>query len=154
MKTMTATIAAIGLVAMLGGGWMLWRSTSMAHGPADLGPSINVEVVAPVEPDLTPGPILAVGELSDGYAHDPERMRPSTPHGVDGPTLDSAWIEAAPPLPATPQVMKPLEPSATRVVRLDPDDYSFGFDRPLPEADAKTAPIDSTGAVVDISGAR
>ena len=40
-----------------------------------------------------------------------------------------------------------------RVVRLDPDDYSFGFDRPLPEAVAGMAPIDPTGASADINDA-
>lgn len=154
MKAMTATIAAVSLAAVLGGGWMLWRSTSVAHGRAPNGPSINVEVVAPVEPELGPSPILAVGELNNGYEHDPERLLPLTPYGPDEATLDSAWIEPTPPLPPTPRVMEPIEPSATRVVRLEPDDYSFGFDRPLPEADAKTAPIDPTGAAADINGAR
>jgi hypothetical protein len=113
-----------------------------------------VEVVAPVEPELTPSPILAVGELTNGYEHDPERLLPLTPYGPDGMALDSAWVEPTPPLPPTPVLVEPMTPPAPRVVRLDPDDYSFGFDRHLPEADAKTAPIDPTGAAADINGAR
>lgn len=153
MKAMTAAIAAVGLAALLGGGWTLWRSTATAHGPATEGPAINVEVVAPVEPELPPRPILTVGELSNGYEHDPERLLPMTPLGANGMALESAWIEP-PPLPPTPLVIEPIEPSATRVVRLEPGDYSFGFDRPFPAADAKTAPIDPTGAAAAINGAR
>ncbi|WP_436355618.1 hypothetical protein [Brevundimonas sp. CEF1] len=156
MKATTATIAAIGLAAMIGGGWMLWRSTSIAHGPAADGPSIHVEVVAPVEPELAPSPILAVGELSDGYEHDPERLLPPAPLGADEMALDSAWLEPTPPLPSPPLIVigEPMPPPAPRVVRLEPDDYSFGFDRPLPEAVAETAPIDPTEAAADINGAR
>ncbi|MNU36241.1 hypothetical protein D3C71_248560 [compost metagenome] len=153
MKAMTTVIAGVCLAALLGGGWTLWRSTAMAHDPAAPGAGISVEVVAPVEPALPPQPILAVGELSNGYEHHPERLLPMEPLAVDGMALESAWIEP-PPLPSTPLVVEPIESSATRVVRLEPGDYSFGFDRPLPEADTKTAPIDPTGAVADINGAR
>ncbi|MND77318.1 hypothetical protein D3C80_689930 [compost metagenome] len=156
MKATTATIATIGLAAVLGAGWMLWRSTSIAHGPAPDGPSIHVEVVAPVEPALAPSPILAVGELSDGYEHDPERLLPPAPLGADETALDSAWLAPTPPLPSPPLIVmgESVTPPAPRVVRLAPDDYSFGFDRPLPEAVAETAPIDPTGAAADINGAR
>ena len=158
MKATTATIATIGLAAVLGAGWMLWRSTSIAHGPAPDGPSIHVEVVAPVEPALAPSPILAVGELSDGYEHDPERLLPPAPLGADETALDSAWLAPTPPLPlpSPPLIVmgESVTPPAPRVVRLAPDDYSFGFDRPLPEAVAETAPIDPTEAAADINGAR
>ncbi|PQZ77570.1 MULTISPECIES: hypothetical protein [unclassified Brevundimonas] len=156
MKATTATIATIGLAVLLGGGWMLWRSTSIAHGPAPSGPSIHVEVVAPIEPELAPSPILAVGELSDGYEHDPERMLPPAPYGADETALDSAWVEPTAPLalPSVVVISEPAPAPAPRVVRLDPDDYSFGFDRPLPEAVAETAPIAPTGAAADINGAR
>lgn len=156
MKATTATIAAIGLAAMLGGGWMLWRSTSISRGPTPEGPSIHVEVVAPVEPDLAPGPILAVGELSEGYEHDPERLLPPAPLGAEEMALDSAWLEPTPPLPSLPIIVigEPTPPPAPRVVRLEPDDYSFGFDRPSPEAVRETAPVNSTGAAADINGAR
>ena len=155
MKVVTATIAAVSLAALLGGGWMLWRSTSIAHGPAPEGPSINVEVVAPVEPELAPSPILAVGELSNGYEHDPERMLPQTPLAVDEMALDSAWVEPTSPLPPPSVVVigEPAPAPMPRVVRLAPNDYSFGFDRPLPEAAAETAPIDPTEAAADISDA-
>lgn len=150
MKALAATAGAVSLAAMLGGGWMLWRSTSMAHGPGMDGPSINVEVVAPVEPELAPSPILGVGELSNGYEHDPERLAPLTPL----PAPDSAWIEPAPPLPPPPVIAELAPTQPPQAVRLEPDDYSFGFDRPLPKADTTTAPIDPTGAAADINGAR
>lgn len=156
MKATTAVIAALSLAALLGGGWVLWRSTAIAHGTASDGPSIHVEVVAPVEPEPAPSPILAVGELRNGYEHDPVRMLPPTAYGADATALDSAWVEPTAPLPP-PSVVVISEPAPApmpRVVRLDPDDYSFGFDRPLPEAAAETAPIDPTGAVADINGAR
>ena len=153
MKVMTATIATVGLAAMIGGGWMLWRSTSIAHGSAPSGPSINVQVVAPIEPELAPSPILAVGEFSNGYEHDPEQMSPQTPYAPDEAALDSAWIEPTPPLPPSSVLVIEAPAAMPRIVRLEPDDYSFGFDRPLPEADTKTAPIDPTGAAADINDA-
>jgi len=155
MKAATATIAALGLAALLAGGWMLWRSTSAAHGPTPNGPSISVDVVAPVEPELVAGPMLAVGALSDGYEHDPERMSPPIPYASDEAALDSAWIEATSPLPPPSVVVieTPASAPMPRIVRLEPDDYSFGFDRPLPEAVAKTAPVDPTGAADDINDA-
>ena len=155
MKVVTATIAAVSLAALLGGGWMLWRSTAIAHGTAPDGPAMHIEVVAPVEPELAPSPILAVGEFSNGYEHDPERMASLTPHGQDEAAQDSAWIEPTPPLPPPSVVVigGPAPAAMPRVVRLDPDDYSFGFDRPLPEAVAGMAPIDPTGASADINDA-
>jgi hypothetical protein len=153
-KAATTTIAAAGLAALLAGGWMLWRSTSVAHGPMADGPSISVDVVAPVEPELAPRPILAVGELNNGYEHDPERLAAPAPLSADGTALDTAWVEPTSPLPPQPVMVEPMTPTPPRIVRLDPDDYSFGFDRPLPEAVVETAPVDLTEAAADINGAR
>lgn len=151
------TVAAISLVALLGGGsWTLWLSTSVAQGPAAEGSSISIEVVPPVEPNLAPRPILAVGTLNNGYEHDPDRLQPLAALPTDESAWDVAWIEPTPPPVATPVtvVIGPASAAVRRIVQLPPDDYSFGFDRPLPETVAETAPIDPTGAAADINDAR
>jgi len=157
MKAVMTTVAAISLVALLGGGsWTLWRSTSVAQGPAAEGSSISIEVVPPVEPELTPRPILAVGTLNNGYEHDPDRLQPLAALPADESAWEVAWIEPTPPPVATPVtvVVGPASAPVRRIVQLPPDDYSFGFDRPLPETVAETAPIDPTGAAADINDAR
>lgn len=156
MKAAMTTVAAISLVALLGGGWTLWRSTSVAQGSAADGPSISIEVVPPTEPDLAPRPILAVGALNDGYEHNPERLEPPAPLLADETAWDTAWLEPTPPLTATPVtvVTGPAAAPVRRIVQLPPDDYSFGFDRPLPETIEQSTPIDPTGVDADINDAR
>ena len=95
-----------------------------------------------------------MGELNNGYEHDPERLAAPAPLSADGTALDTAWVEPTSPLPPQPVMVEPMTPTPPRIVRLDPDDYSFGFDRPLPEAVVETAPVDLTEAAADINGAR
>ncbi|MFC5374074.1 hypothetical protein ACFPIF_16040 [Brevundimonas faecalis] len=154
MKATTATVAAVGLAALLGGGLMLWRSTSVAHGAGSGdGRTISVDVVPPVEPDLIPGAVMTVGDLTNGYEHDPEKLAPLPVDPTQEGALDSAWVEPEPPRPRTVIVVEPVRtPPPPSPIRLEPDDYGFGFDQPLPssldeaESNMKTAPIDPTGA--------
>lgn len=137
MKTLALTGLALGLTVAGAGGWAAWNSTAIAHRDAAAG-VMSVEVVAPREPDLPPGSIMAVGELQNGYVHDPARLQPPAILDAEYEAyLDDAWLE----LPATggpapqdyPNGLVWVSPRPATPVRLEPDDYSFGFDQPLPE---------------------
>ncbi|AYG95735.1 hypothetical protein D8I30_11510 [Brevundimonas naejangsanensis] len=128
------TAAALTLTGLGAAGWAAWNSTSAAHGERQAGPTIAIEVVPPREPNLRPGPILSVGELRNGYHHDPERLK--GPAASDLP-VESAWLEWYPPLPAPTSIIVavPLEPPPARppAPTLDRNDYNFGFDAPRPD---------------------
>lgn len=140
MNTRTAILAAAALIltGLGAAGWAMWNSTSAAHGGRALGYGVTVEVVPPVEPDLPPGSILTVGELRDGYEHDPERLAPL--NDPDESAIDSAWVELMPAL-ADEAVALPVPPVVTMAASPRPelrqDDYGFGFDAPRPDYQAE-----------------
>ena len=157
MKTVVVTGVILGLVVVGAGGWAAWNSTAIAHADVTRG-GLHVEVVAPTEPNLAASPILAVGELSDGYVHDPDRLQPPAALDVDYAYVESAWAEPE-PLNEPPSeradtlVWTSLRPPTP--TRLEPHDYSFGFDQPSPEqpgasgldekiASSQRAPADSS----------
>src|SRR5690606_37392795 len=133
--------AALGLTGLGTAGWAAWNSTSAAHSGRGPDYGVTVQVVPPVEPNLPPGSIMAVGELRDGYKHDPQRVA-----GVmtdDSPNVESAWLELMPELPqpdfyGTPSDPGPPPPSRPTPA-LDGNDYSFGFDAPQPDYAAERA---------------
>lgn len=124
------TAAALALTGLGAAGWA-WNSTSTAHRDHHSGSTIAIEVVPPREPDLPPSSILPVGDLQNGYHHDPARLKGLT--AFDAP-IESAWLEWYEPLPepATIIMAVPLEPAPARrpAPTLDRNDYSFGFDAP------------------------
>lgn len=138
MKTLALAGLALGLTAAGAGGWAAWNSTAIAHRDAGHG-VMSVEVVAPpTEPDLPPGSIMAVGELRNGYVHDPARLQPPAILDAEYEAyLDDAWLEPPAPAGPPPQDYRNglvwVSPRPATPVRLEPDDYSFGFDQPLPE---------------------
>lgn len=140
MNTRTAILASAALIltGLGAAGWAMWNSTSAAHGGRASGYGVTVEVVPPVEPDLPAGSILTVGELRDGYEHDPERLAPL--NDPDESAIDSAWVELTPAL-ADEAVAQPAPPVVTMVPpsrpELVPDDYGFGFDAPRPDYQAE-----------------
>ena len=126
--------AALVLTGLGAAGWAAWNSTSAAHGGRASGYGVTVEVVPPVEPDLPPGSIMTVGELREGYEHDPERL--AALPGDDAPYVESAWLELLPELPPppahdAPTIIRPRTPQPAP--QLDQDDYGFGFDAPQPD---------------------
>ena len=137
--------AALVLTGLGAAGWAVWNSTSAAHGGRDSGHGVTVEVVPPVEPDLPPGSIMAVGELRDGYEHDAARV--AAPPGDDEPYVESAWLELTPE-PPPPYYDAPLDtgsPLSSRPApELERDDYGFGFDTPQPDYAAERAARQST----------
>lgn len=127
--------AALVLTGLGAVGWAAWNSTSAAHGGRASGPAVAIDVVPPVEPDLPIGSIMAVGELRDGYEHDPDRL--AALPGEDEPYVESAWLELTPDLPPLPEQEAPptiVRPSpAQPAPQLERDDYGFGFDAPQPD---------------------
>ncbi|MEN5114380.1 hypothetical protein ABE453_10175 [Brevundimonas diminuta] len=126
--------AALVLMGLVAAGWAAWNSTSVAHGGRGSGPAVAIEVVPPVEPDLPVGSIMAVGELRDGYDHDPDRLA-GVP-GDDEPYVESAWLELTPDPPppeqeTTPPLIRLSPPQPAP--QLEGDDYGFGFDVPQPD---------------------
>lgn len=145
------TSAALALTGLGAAGWAAWNSTSAAHGDRRAGSTIAIEVVPPREPDLQAGPILPVGELRNGYRHDPERLKGLA---ADLP-VESAWLEWYEPLPDPASIIMaaPLEPPPVRQPELDRNDYSFGFDAPQPdyaaEREARQSALSDPPAVSD-----
>jgi len=140
MKTLVLTGLALGLVVVGGGGWAAWNSTASANHAPD-GSPLQIEVVAPREPDLPDRAILTVGELREGYVHDPERLQPPALLDAEYAYVEAAWVEPEPPAAPRDQtgglVWTSLRPAAPP--RLEPDDYSFGFDQPRPQEASEDA---------------
>ncbi|WP_225212213.1 hypothetical protein [Brevundimonas guildfordensis] len=135
------TAAALALTSLGAASWAAWNSTSAAHGELISGASVAIAVVPPVEPDLPPGSIMTVGELRDGYEHDPERLVPMT--GDAEPYFESAWLELMPEPTLPPASYGALSGSVDMASRPAPelarDDYGFGFDTPQPDYAAERA---------------
>lgn len=131
MKTLLLASLALGLTAAGAGGWAAWNSTALAHRDADAG-TMTVAVVAPQEPEPRPGGIMTVGELRNGYVHDPGRLDPPAVLDADDVYLDDAWLQPEAPLgPPPDDAFAPAwTPPVATPVRLEPHDYSFGFDAP------------------------
>ena len=141
MKTVVLTGLALGVMVVGCGGWAAWNATASANHAPGGGP-LQIEVVAPREPDLPDRPILTVGELRDGYVHDPERLQ-SPPAILDAEYayVEAAWPEPEPVAAPVDQpeglVWTSLRPAAPP--RLEPDDYSFGFDQSRREQPSEDA---------------
>src|SRR5690606_27076603 len=84
------------------GGWAAWNSTAIAHRDVG-GGGLHVEVVAPKEPDLPARSIMAVGELRDGYVHDPDRLQPPAVLDAEYAYVEAAWVEPEPLSEPTPE---------------------------------------------------
>lgn len=134
MKALVLTGLTLGLAAAGAGGWAAWNSTAIAQRDV-AGSGLQVEVVAPQEPDLPVGAIMTVGDLSDGYVYDPDQLQP--PAALDGDYdayIDAAWVEPEPWVQPPVQSDSVLRLTSLRPPqpRLEPHDYSYGFDQPLP----------------------
>ena len=151
MKVVVLSGLALGLTALAAGGWAAWNSTAIAHRDM-VGAVMHIEVVAPREPDLPVPSLMAVGELRDGYVHDPQRLQPPAVLDAEYAYIDDAWEEPEPWVEPSPQpegglVWTSLQPPVPP--RLEPHDYSYGFDQPLPDeqdagASSPNAPADTS----------
>jgi hypothetical protein len=157
MKGIVVSGLALGLTAVTAGGWAAWNSTAIAHRDV-VGAVMHIEVVAPREPDLPAPSIIAVGELRDGYIHDPAQLQPPAILDAEYAYLDDARVDPEPTFEPPPPVEGGLVWTSWRPPappRLEPHDYSYGFDQPLPDeqdadasspnAPAETPPWDDRG---------
>ena len=60
-------MAGVVVVAAVGLGGLALSGRSGGEAKASGGPELSVAVVAPVEPDVQPGDVMDVGELSNGF---------------------------------------------------------------------------------------
>ena len=129
-NALSLACAALILTGLGAAGWAAWSSTSSAHRARAAGPAVAIDLVPPVEPDLPAGSIMAVGELRDGYEHDPERLaRPVD----EEPYVESAWLELTPDPPPPQPADEPLTIARPAAPELGQDDYGFGFDTAQPD---------------------
>lgn len=102
------------------------------------GERLKIEVVAPVEPDPSPGSVMDVGELVDGF-----RYVPPEP-AAQAPVHEVAWLEdedfapwPPPSGPAGPRRYTSSEadaaPTEPEPPRRERERRWFGFDNPLPD---------------------
>ncbi len=107
------------------------------------GERMTIEVVPPVEPEVTAGSVMEVGELMNGFTGPPPRPPEPTPVGW---SADDEWNEAddAPPPPPPPvrrasteaDVRRPVEPPPPARIR---ESRWFGFDAPRRDFEGERA---------------
>lgn len=136
-------VAAIAVVSVAALGLMGLKFVTLpSPDPVRPGDGLKIEVVAPVEPKLTPGSVMEVGELVDGFRY----VRPA--RAARAPVYETAWNEDEDFAPYAPperagwrryassedDVRPPPEPEPPRRER---ERRWFGFDNPLPDYGAE-----------------
>lgn len=137
-----SAVAGVAVLAIGGLGLAAWNSTASA-GATPTGRLLNIAVVAPVEPEVQPGGVMPVGELVEGYEHDPAILTALHGDPFDDVHVETAWIEPEPALPAPVTGMAVVRTDAPQPgiepIRLDPRDRSYGFSQPQPDYAAQRA---------------
>lgn len=108
--------------------------------PIGAGDAVQISVIPPVEPEVSPGERMEVGELVDGY--DPALIPVVEPEAADAdgyhPAYASAWLE--PMDEPAPIVRRRVEVPIVSPTALQPDaaptDNPYGFDAPGPDYEA------------------
>jgi hypothetical protein len=126
-------VAAFGVVA-------IGKTPLPTVAPIDPNDAIQISVVQPVEPEISPGDTMDVGDLVDGYTHVARRQTVTEMDDYEAPYAD-AWLEDKPrPAPqrgwreaADEAVMT----SAPREVEVAETRNPYGFDRPEPDYEAE-----------------
>lgn len=118
--------AAVGLTAVL----LSIGAQDRVHDAG--GPAVSIAVVDPREPVVTPGGVMEVGAVVDGYEH---RAPQPVPHD---PMPDEGYRDDPLPMPEPRRwtSQPPVEPSpreAVVTVRAEGRPMSFGFDEPMPD---------------------
>lgn len=135
-------VAAFGLVGL--------RSMELP-GPAPIadGDRMRIEVVAPIEPKVSPGGVMDVGELVDGLTEIP-RPAPPEPIPATYAYVDENWdVDLPPASPRRRYDEMPVVYAAAPQPEARPDrgDRWFGFDLPRrdyqAERDARRARMDA-----------
>lgn len=81
-------VALVAAAAVIGIGFMTVRAVALP-GPRPVldGDRLHIQVVAPVEPEITPGSVMDVGDLVDGFEYTPP------PRPEPEPALYAPWEE-------------------------------------------------------------
>lgn len=130
------------------------------NGPLDPAGGMQISLIQPVEPEITPGTTLEVGDLVDGYTH---RPIPTPVSDVDAyeDTHATAWLEPvreAEPVRWSPSsgqaVVTPTSEQPGEAAAANP----YGFDAPTPdyasEREARRTRLDRIQMEGPTSGAR
>ena len=124
--------APVAVIALAGLGVMALRGAApeTAFGPSG---RMQVEVVAPVEPELQPGGTMDVGELTSGYTH-VAINQPTTEADAYEADYQSGWVEPSPPLPSPPAEVWSSRDATVRPTQPQPErEGAYGFDRSGPD---------------------
>ncbi|TPW05441.1 MAG: hypothetical protein FD125_722 [bacterium] len=143
-------LAIVAVVAVAGVGISMARTMSLP-GPQPIldGEQMKIQVVAPVEPEITPGSVMEVGDLVEGFEY--RRPTPAVIEADDYAPWDEE-SEVPTPRPASRRnddyAMAPAPPPDTRVDQRDTRaDRWFGFDAPdrdyRAEREARRARMDA-----------
>lgn len=137
-----SAVVGVAVLAIGGLGLAAWNSTASADA-RPTGRLLNIAVVAPTEPEVQPGGVMPVGELVDGYEHDPAPMAALPNDPFDDIHVETAWVEPEPAPPPPVSGMAVIRTDApqpgTEPIRLDPRDRSYGFSQPRPDYAARRA---------------
>lgn len=129
-------LVAVGAVAVAAFGLLgLTRMDLPKAGAVDDGDRIQIEVVPPIEPTLTAGSVMEVGELVNGFTHVPAPPAPEAMEPAYAPYDE--WEAANVPSPPARSgsydeavVRGPPQPEASEDRRGDRGGRWFGFDAP------------------------
>lgn len=135
--------AATGVVVLAGVALMGAANAALGEGPEPIDPSqrLKIEVVQPVEPVFTSGPVMEVGTLVDGF--EPGMLRETAVVGPDPLNLDPHFDEEAKgPGGFFRRFTSAIQQALPREERSPPprirrDDRAYGFDEPRPDWQAE-----------------
>lgn len=137
-----AHVVALGAVAAAAFGLVGLRAVELP-GPAPVTDAnrLRIEVVAPTEPKLSPGPIMEVGELVDGFVYRPAPPAPEPVSYTAFLPWEEETYDVAPPRPPRRWFGLPVAPARRPWESERPEDRDrardlarrFGFDAPRPD---------------------
>ena len=161
-------MAGVVVVAAVGLGGLALSGNGGLEARASGGPEPSVAVVAPVEPDVQPGGVMEVGELTNGFDGKLPETPAARPAAGDYYAEQPAYTEnrfysSAPRLPARPEGQEAhlymdqpetapaeMDRNAGPVRRENP--RAFGFDQPRPdyqrEREARRAAMEAREAAL------
>lgn len=129
------------LSAAVAGLFVLNRMPLPNASPIDPHDAVQISLIQPVEPEVSPGARMEVGDLVDGYAHAPipaaEREAGPDPDGYQA-GYASAWLEPVREPDPRPVARPPLEAPVIAPTAPQPASAGnpYGFDTPTPDYDA------------------
>ncbi|QTC91110.1 hypothetical protein [Brevundimonas goettingensis] len=132
-------MAGVVAVAALGLGGMILTGGNDGEARAGGGPGLSVAVVAPVEPDVAPGGVMDVGQLTNGFdGKMPEAQtasdatQPPDDYYAEQPAYVEPQVQQMPP-PRPGDEVHPYVDRQSPPPPRDGNPRAFGFDQPRPD---------------------